>query len=632
MSETVSMPGEDDFKQLTFAQYLHSSKESMGVFKWLLSRVTTKESKKYTRKVLACLFFSTIVMSVQPSFVSYIFNGLDHKNSTFVITGLVAFLLSLLAQKTIQRSYDRARECILGIHLGEIDDMLTEVFFQKSLGQHAHLSTILSPATIDKGKWKALDLLRVMMFDGLSTVLQLSFSIACLFFLNWIAGLIMTAVLCCYIVGSLYLNREVANITTPLDKRFRALGRRRFERWVNVERVIVSNRADREVDEMSAIFEPLITDDRRFWHWFIDVALIRSGLNILGLVGVMAIGAWMVWKGELTLGLLYPLYSWANRVSENVWRLGDIEHLINSYLPPVKSMIAAMSIEPDIVDAPDAVNIDPTVPHEIKFCDISHMYPAEAGSTTEVPHAVRSVSFVIEPGKKVSLLGPSGAGKSTIMKLLLRFFDPKSGEILVDGIPLKNISQQSWRKGIGYIAQQPQVLDGTIRDNLVYGLTDEERAKVSDEELWRIMRLLKIDFGERLAQGLDTVVGKNGVKLSGGQAQRLMIGAAVMKKPWLLIVDEATSSLDSSTEKEVQAGLDALLADSQMSALIVAHRLSTVRDTCDKHVVLKAVATVTEGETQVDAIADTFEELAGRSSIFSQLVSDQGMSLEPLAT
>ncbi len=631
MSDIVNASGEEEHKKLTFTEYLHSSKESIGVFKWLLSRVTTEESKKYTRKVLTCLFFSTIVMSVQPSFVSYVFNGLDHKSSTLVIFGLIAFLLSLFAQKTIQRFYDRARECVLGIHLGEIDDMLTKVFFQKSLGQHAQLSNILSPATIDKGKWKALDLLRVMMFDGLSTMLQLSFSITCLFFLNWMAGLIMTAVLCCYIVGSLYLNREVANITTPLDKRFRALNRRRFERWANVERVIVSNRAHREVNEMSAIFGPLITDDRRFWHWFIDVALIRSGLNITGLFSVMAIGAWMVWKGELTLGLLYPLYSWANRVSENVWRLGDIEHLINSYLPPVKSMIAAMSIEPDIVDAPDAIDIDPTVPHKIEFREISHAYPAEAGGASEVPHAVRSVSFTIEPGKKVSLLGPSGAGKSTIMKLLLRFFDPKSGVILIDDIPLKNISQHSWRKGVGYIAQQPQVLDGTIRDNLVYGLTDEERINVSDEELWTIMRLLKIDFGERLVQGLDTVVGKNGVKLSGGQAQRLMIGAAVVKKPWLLIVDEATSSLDSSTEKEVQMGLDTLLADSKMSALIVAHRLSTVRDTCDTHVVLKTVTAVTEGETQVDAIADTFEELAERSAIFSQLVNDQGMRLESLA-
>lgn len=612
-------------KKRTLKEYLKSSSESLSVFTWLYREATTPESRSHMRKLFVCIGLMVFAGALQPSFVSYIFDGLRIQNATYVQAGLAAFALSLVLQKVTQRFHDRSREYILGIHMGTLDDKLTTLFFGKSLGQHAQLSHVLSPTTIDKGKWKALDIQRVILFDGVTTVLQLGLSVSFLFFLNVIAGAIMASLLVCYVLGSLYLNNMIHNVCTPLDARFRALGRRRFERMERAERVLTNGKSTYEVADMAAVFGPLIREDRSFWLKFIDIALIRSGLNIIALSSVMALGAWSVWNGEMTLGLLFPLYAWASKVSENVWRLGDIEHQINWNLPPVQSMIKAVNLAPDIVDSPDAVSIDGTVPHRIEFVNVSHTYPAEIGDGNETPPAVKSVSFTIDPGEKVSLLGPSGAGKSTIMKKLLRFSDPTSGSILIDGIPLTQIRLNSWRTGIGYIPQQAQVLDGTIRYNLLYGLDDEAREKITDKELWGIMRLLKIDFGERLTQGLDTVVGKNGIKLSGGQAQRLMIGAAVIKKPWLLIIDEATSSLDSSTEKEVQEGLATVLAGRNISVLVVAHRLSTVRTMCNKHVVLRPAAVVEIGESQVDAIAPTFEELSVKSPIFARLASDQGI-------
>jgi len=146
--------------------------------------------------------------------------------------------------------------------------------------------------------------------------------------------------------------------------------------------------------------------------------------------------------------------------------------------------------------------------------------------------------------------------------------------------------------------------------------------------LWKLMTLLQIDFKDRLTNGLDTVVGKNGIKLSGGQAQRLMIGAAVIRRPWLLVIDEATSSLDSVTEHEVQAGLATVLAGSATSALIVAHRLSTVRHLCTRFVVLKAANDVQNSESQVEAIASSFEDLYRESPTFRRLADYQGVTVE----
>ena len=150
---------------------------------------------------------------------------------------------------------------------------------------------------------------------------------------------------------------------------------------------------------------------------------------------------------------------------------------------------------------------------------------------------------------------------------------------------------------------------------------------MTDEEVWGLMRLLEIDFGQRLDKGLDTKVGKHGLKLSGGQAQRLMIGAAVIGKPWFMVIDEATSSLDSTTERKVQRGLSKILSGNT-SALIVAHRLSTVRHLCTKFVVLRPAEQVKEGESQVEAIASSFEELYLCSPTFRSLADDQEIKIE----
>ncbi len=611
----------------TVLQYAKDGLEVVGVFRWLLKTVITTESKRYLKVLFTCLVLNVVIVSIQPSAVGYIFDGVKVHDSNTTLVGLIGFICSLIILKTIQRFYDRAREHVLGLHMGKLDEVTARLFFEKSMSQHASFAHILSPSSIDKGKWKALDMQRMILFDGLSTLLQLLFSICFLYVLNVICGLIMTLVFLAYVLGSMYLNSVIANSCGPLDKRFRSLYRRRSERFDAVERVHATGMSDYEVKSMSGIFDPLIKDDRKFWLWFIDAALVRSSVNVIGLSLAVSYGVWLVWNGNITIGLLYPLFTWSYRVSDNIWRLADVEHQINWNMPAVKSMIRALSIPPDIVDAPDAISINPANSHKVEFVGISHVYPKESVKDEESPPAVKNVSFSILPGERVSLLGPSGTGKTTLMKLLLRYGDPTEGQILVDGVPLTQIQLSSWRRGIGYIAQQPRVLDGTIRYNLIYGLSEEERSRVSDDELWELMRLLKIDFGERLTNGLDTVVGKNGIKLSGGQAQRLMIGAAVIKKPWLLIVDEATSSLDSTTEKEVQEGLDSILKDRGISALVIAHRLSTVRHTCSKHVVLKASSAVTDSEGQVDAIAPTFEELAEKSEIFRRLAVDQGIQL-----
>ena len=282
----------------------------------------------------------------------------------------------------------------------------------------------------------------------------------------------------------------------------------------------------------------------------------------------------------------------------------------------------ALMITPAFLDD-EGIPLTHTTPIKVTFDGVGLSY-GEAGAG--LYPILQDLSFTINPGEKVALIGPSGAGKTSVMKLLLRYMDPTTGTIMVNGNKLPEVQLSSWMSRVGYISQQSQVFDGTIRYNLTFGLSEERQAEITDGEIWEVMKSLQVDFGARLTDGLQTRVGKDGMKLSGGQAQRLMIAAAVIKKPIFMVIDEATSSLDSTTEKAVQEGLEQVLAG-PVGALIVAHRLSTVRKMCNRFIVLRPLEHVLGGESQIEAEANSFEELYRLSPTFRRLADDQHISI-----
>jgi ABC-type transport system involved in Fe-S cluster assembly fused permease/ATPase subunit len=194
---------------------------------------------------------------------------------------------------------------------------------------------------------------------------------------------------------------------------------------------------------------------------------------------------------------------------------------------------------------------------------------------------LKGISFDVPAGKQVALVGPSGAGKSTISRLLYRFYDVSEGAITIDGQNLKDVTQSSLRQQIGMVPQDTVLFNDTIAYNIRYG-----RISASEEEVREAARMAQIaDFIEQLPDGFDTQVGERGLKLSGGEKQRVAIARTLLKAPPILILDEATSALDTQTEKEIQAALDVVSKD--RTTLVIAHRLSTVID-ADEIIVLKA--------------------------------------------
>ncbi|MFH1631780.1 MAG: ABC transporter ATP-binding protein [bacterium] len=620
------MSDPNDSRKITrnWREYLGEIRESYRVYTWVWQELIGVDAKRILRKMGVALTIEIVFALSIPFFISMVFNGLvagDHRRA---MTGLGLALVALLFERFAAHFVMIYREWIVGFNQGELDERANLLFLEKSMGQHSQENSVLSSSNVEKGRARVFELENMMLFEGLHTIIMLAISYTLLWFISPVAGIVMTVMIGIIFSWSMFMNRKVLQICTPLDADFRKLNRHRVERWDQVGRVKANAKEREEVKHMRGWFNQILDRDRHFWFWYIKNLTGRGTLTSICVMGILTYGVWLVRSGVWEVGLLYPLFTWSVNLKDNLWRVGNIEHQLNWNMPSVRSMIKALTMEPDVVDADDSVDLADDAPVALRLCNVSHGYPDSEGVVRKV---LQDVSFTVGQGEKVALLGPSGAGKTTIMRVIMRHMDPNKGAVHVNGQNLKSLKLASWLEKLGYIAQEPAVLDGTIRYNLLYSLPMEDREKVSDADLWKLMGKLQIDFGDRLSEGLDTKVGRDGVKLSGGEKQRVMIGAAAIKQPKLMVIDEATSSLDALTERKVHDGLKEVLTD-DMSALIITHRLNTVRDICDKFVVLKPSSDLQNGESQVEAIAGSFEELYRASPTFRELADEQGVAID----
>ncbi|MBB4230246.1 ABC transporter ATP-binding protein [Rhizobium mongolense] len=260
-------------------------------------------------------------------------------------------------------------------------------------------------------------------------------------------------------------------------------------------------------------------------------------------------------------------------------RLARLQVQLERAVVNARMIYELLDMEPRQRDLPDAKPLNVTNAR-IEFRDVSFAYSADP--------ILNDVSFVAEGGKTTALVGPSGAGKSTVINLIPRFFDPKSGQIFIDGQDIAHVTKQSLRQQLAYVSQQPYLFEGTIRENIRYG-----RPEATDAEVEEAARLAYAhEFILAQPNGYDTPVGENGVTLSGGQRQRLSIARALVRKAPILLLDEATSALDTESEAAVQRALDEAMTG--RTVVVIAHRLSTVVR-ADKMVVMQQGRVVEEG-------------------------------------
>ncbi len=309
-----------------------------------------------------------------------------------------------------------------------------------------------------------------------------------------------------------------------------------------------------------------------------DLINLRIGLGVLGGVAtsvagflsamgpmvVLWYGGRQVMEGALSLGSLVAFYAYIGRLFRPILRLAQYNVGIQSARAAIDRIFEFLDIEPEIVDSPGSINLE-KVEGEIVFDEVGFSYsPGEP--------ILKDVSFRIHPGQSVAIVGPSGVGKSTIVNLIERFYDPTTGRVLIDGMDVREIKRNSLRNHIGLVSQNTVLFNATIRENILYG-----KKRASDEELMDALRKADIaDFISNLPGGLETVVGERGLRLSGGQSQRVSIARTILKDPEILILDEAMSSLDTKSELLIHRALRPLMKG--RTTIIVAHRLTSITD------------------------------------------------------
>ena len=293
----------------------------------------------------------------------------------------------------------------------------------------------------------------------------------------------------------------------------------------------------------------------------------------IGMAVIMAMSAMEVQAGTHTVGDFVFVNAMLMQLSVPLNFIGFIYREIRQGLTDIEQMFDLLDVEEEVTDSPAAIPLA-VAAGNFEFRDVQFAYEPNR-------QILKGISFEVPAGKTVAIVGPSGAGKSTISRLLFRFYDVQSGSILIDGQDVREVTQESLRAAIGMVPQDTVLFNDTIAYNIRYG-----RIGASGEEVRRAAELAQIGgFIEALPEGYDTMVGERGLKLSGGEKQRVAIARTILKAPPILILDEATSALDSHTEQEIQSALDLVSRD--RTTIVIAHRLSTVI-TADEIIVLKA--------------------------------------------
>ena len=406
-------------------------------------------------------------------------------------------------------------------------------------------------------------LLQMAIVSPALSIVRLTIAIGVLLTLNWRLALMALAVIPGAVLMSFTFARRVRPIYRSVRKDVEAIDGRAGETFSGIRVVRAFGREMRElldymVGRHTVLRKELFAHRRELVLWT-SWGLLVAGVNVV----IVWYGGYLAVTGRASVGDIMAFQWYTFLLLGPVWNIVNSFSELQRSLAAMERVFEVLATDADKPDRPGALSA-PSVVQEIRFEGVEFEYH-------EGRPVVRAFDVVVPGGSVVALVGRSGAGKTTVTDLVARFHDPTRGRILVNGVDLRDLRLRTYRDLLALVQQDVFLFDGTVRDNIAYGRPGAADAEVEDAA----RRANAHEFIVKLSEGYETVVGERGVRLSGGQQQRLAIARAILASPQILILDEATSNLDTESEQLIQASMAALLAG--RTTFVIAHRLSTVR-------------------------------------------------------
>jgi ABC-type transport system involved in Fe-S cluster assembly fused permease/ATPase subunit len=459
-----------------------------------------------------------------------------------------------------------------------------EHMHQLSLRFHLERKTGGLTRVLERGRNAIETIVRMVIMQLVPTIIELGLIVGVLLYqFDWRYVVVILLTVTCYMVFTYFATEWRIGIRRQMNDSDTDANVKAIDSLLNYETVkyfVAEEREARRYDRSMARYEDASVKA------YVSLAVLNAGqatIFTIGLAAVMVLCAYGIKEGTHTVGDFVMINAMMIQLYQPLNFMGMVYREIKQAVIDIESMFAILARKPEIVDKPGAKPL--VIAHgAIRFENVSFSYDPER-------EILKGLSFEVPAGHTVAVVGPSGAGKSTISRLLFRFYEVTGGRISIDGQDIRDVTQTSLRGAIGMVPQDTVLFNDTIRYNIRYG-----RWEASDAEVQAAAGLAQIDdFIRRSPKGYDTEVGERGLKLSGGEKQRVAIARTILKAPPILLLDEATSALDSHTEKEIQDALDRVSRN--RTTLVIAHRLSTIIS-ADEIIVLDQGAIAERGTHQ----------------------------------
>lgn len=445
-----------------------------------------------------------------------------------------------------------------------LQNITFERIFKLNASQYIEDHSAVKMQVIDRGEHAIEIIIKTLLTNTIPTVIQIIFYLMAIFYFSPIIALV-TGI--SFLLGIIWTSRVIRKLRPLIAEDRDNWDKQRRERsetfqHLNLVKIFaVQNNflINYLNSRMDVLAYSIMITMRRLNHGY-----TRSFFMITVRLLTIVILVRSASLGNISVGAIYAVWSYMGDIYGNITNLLSTIREMPIRFVELEKYLRIIDKQPDFEEE----GAGKFVSGDIVFKDLNFKYPKSEGSV------LKNLSLTIPQGKKVAFVGVSGSGKSTIIKLLLRMYNYQEGSLSVNGVELKDMSASDLRHHIGYVEQHVDLFDTTVRENLLFGLTDKN---VGEEFLNEVVEKARIDqFFHRLSKGLETQIGERGVKLSGGERQRVGIARALIKNPEILIFDEATASLDTENEKYIQEAIDEASRD--RTSIIIAHRLSTIQN------------------------------------------------------